>query len=763
MSISDVSPMTTNVTTTFSDDSPGQEVSSIAPTNIPSSLLSSTQSLGSQSIIDFLSKPILLTSGYFSSADSNYLYSVNVPSGITSNVLYAKKLSGIAYMRADVVFELRVNATRFQQGRYMMTCVNTGGVYNSSAINSLLKMKHCNLVTKTQLPHVEIDLASETSCVLKVPYISAFNYLSTTSQTINSVVTIWPYSPLEPGSGDSTCAYDLYVHFENIVLSASIVSQSNKRSIAFEEQKKAGTGPVSVFMGQVSRTAGILGRIPLLMPMSMTVGWAADIIGDAAKVWGWSKPTTVNPASLFARQSHTQMTLTDGTFVGHKMGASSLQGVMPHNGVARTNIDELSIDFIKSQFAWSQTIPWSDSAAAGTQLLTAPLCPSAYNTTYGVGRTFTPVAFLTNFFSLYRGGLKFKFKLVKTEFHSGRLMFAFLPVTPTVVLTPPVITLANTDNLVREIVDIRTTNEVELTVPFVADRNYIGSNQCYGHLYVFVMNPLIAPSTVASDIQIIVEVAGADDLVFEQPMSNVRKQVYVPFQSDKTAIAFPTMGASNDSILYPKVSIGEHVNSLRQIIKRAASVGPFVTGANPVNQIQALCFAWVNQATSNVTPVTRVSAGYDFLSLLSGCYAFTNGGVRYSMIPDFANLSEGFRIEINQRADNASDFADTQNFSVFETGLNPLQYISNIVEGAINIEVPYYSQLTSRPTLAAVTMPILFLPQPFLKEDGAPATNLRVITCSLAKPSYLAARSASEDFSFSCWTGVPPLVDATTV
>lgn len=751
--------MTTDVTTIFSDDTSGDLVKPSVPTDVDSNLITSTQSVGAQTIIDFLQKPILLNSGFLTSSDSGPIFVVHTLSGILSNTLYAKKLEGVGYIRADLVFELKVNATRFQQGRYMLTCVNAGGMnFNSTVITN--RMRFVNLMTKTQLPHVEIDLATETSCTLEVPYVSMFGYFPVKSAKILSTVSLFPYAALQPGSGDSVCSYDIYVHMKNISLSGCVVAQSG-RSISFKEQKAAKTGPVSVFMGKVSRTSEILGRIPMLMPVANSVAWAADVLGDAAHVWGWSKPTTVNPAQLYARQSNTQMTLTDGTFVGHKLSASSLQGVTSTNGVARTAIDELSIDFIKSQYAYFSRIVWNPTDLAGTQIATFPITPTFYNTNYGVGKTYAPVAFLANFFSLYRGGLKFRFKFVKTEFHSGRLAFAFLPVEPTTTLTPPILTFAQTDNLYREIVDIRTTNEIEVTVPFIADRNYVGTDACYGHLYVFVVNQLIAPDVVNSDISLLTEVCGADDLTFEEPLAFQKKQVYVPFQSDKLAIVFPKMGASNDHILYNKVSIGEKFNSIRQLIKRFQTFGGLPGSSTSIYSIAPFAFSWCYQATSLATPLTRNNAGYDFLSLMAGCYTFSHGGVRFIFMPDnFTNA--GMRIEIAPRVDNSTVVYEDPLFSVLGDGQNPLQYVMPNVEGNFNVEVPYYSGMISRATMAAAIIPAAFIATPVLREEGAPGVSLRWGDNAVNKPVHLVARAASEDFTFSGWLGVPPLVISTT-
>jgi len=742
-----------NGTTTFIDDQPGEIVQSFSEKNIDLDLLYSTQSLGSQNIIDFLSKPVLLKSGVFTTTDTGYLWRVNTMRDLLTNVLYARKLNGIAYIRADLVFELRVNATRFQQGRYMLVCVNHGGVDAAKATRHMI-MREVNLTTITQLPHVEIDLASQTSCVLKVPFLSSFNYISTSSQQYISTVDLVPYVALQAGAGDTTCSYDLYAHMENITLSGSIVSQSNKRGVVFAEQKLSSTGPVSAFMGKVSRTSSILGSIPFIAPFASTVSWTADIIGNAAKVWGWSKPTTVNPSSLYARQSHTQMALTDGTFVGHKFSATSSHSVLPHNAVARTDIDEMSIDFIKSQYAFFSSVVWPQSSPSGSMLSVLTLNPVSYNNTYALGRTFTPVAHLSNLFNLYRGGLKFRFKLVKTEFHSGRLLFAFLPVTPTNVLTPPILTISQTDNLMRQIVDIRTTNEVEIEVPFIADRNYINSTECYGFLYVFVMNQLVSPDNVNSDITILAEVAGANDLQFEQPMNTTRRQPYIPFQSDKTAIRFGSMGDSSDSLIYNQVSIGEKICSTRQLIKRMSPFGVYA-GAFQNYFLMPFAFGWATQLTSNVTPVTLTNGAQDLISLLSGCYTFNTGGVRFAMTSD-TYTNNSIRAEVIPRVDNNVLVIDS-NSVINENSYSPSQYIQPNVEGSINVEVPYYSELTSRPNLCCVVGPSSNWPIT-LREDGAPGITLQWRDSGALKPYYFISRSGSEDFSFSGWLGVPPTI-----
>nr|QDH87968.1 MAG: hypothetical protein H2Rhizo3345_000002 [Picornavirales sp.] len=126
-----------------------------------------------QSIQTFLSKPIVLVAGNFSTTDTySFLNSYPMPYSAfqaPQGIMWLNKLSGIYGIRMDMRFRLVVNANRFQQGRYMMGWVPLASPLKSTSNLKELAFNNMHMATltqRTQVPHVELDLCNDTAAEL---------------------------------------------------------------------------------------------------------------------------------------------------------------------------------------------------------------------------------------------------------------------------------------------------------------------------------------------------------------------------------------------------------------------------------------------------------------------------------------------------------------------------------------------------------------------------------------------------------------------
>lgn len=225
-------------TTTFVDDAQVvvNDTSYIA--HIDNTLLSISNSMSyEQSIIDFLSKPVIVTSGTFSTSDTySFLQSFLLPYGVfsTSN-MWKNKLTGFYGARFDMRFRIVVNANKFQQGRYCIGWVPlTGSAHTTSSLKQLnFNNFHMGtLVQRTTVHHTEIDLNSMTSAELVVPFQSVrpfyplINLLTSTPGYELGYLNVYPYSPLVSPAGSTVAGYTVYLSLENIKLFGTASPQS---------------------------------------------------------------------------------------------------------------------------------------------------------------------------------------------------------------------------------------------------------------------------------------------------------------------------------------------------------------------------------------------------------------------------------------------------------------------------------------------------------------------------------------------------------
>lgn len=764
--VTDVSSAPDPGTTHFNDDTIGVESVPLTVAQVDSAIVSLTSTPGSKTIDEFLQKPSRIATGNLSASDTGKLFELDPFLTLYGTAQKSRKLSGVYLIRADVVITLQINAVRFQAGRYILAFMPSFGNGNTSWSNYKYKMHTANLTTISQLPHVEIDLAQQTHATLRIPFASAYTHLLPSSTASTSPINFGtlfmvPYWPLIPGSSDTIAPYTVWAHFENIHL-GSVAAPQSGYSIGQKEAKAAGVGPVSAVAVKVAKTASVLGQIPMLAPATMMVSWLADMTKSVATIWGFSKPLVQTPASRVHRSILPYAAVTDQNINSHPLALVSKNEVVINSGASSKDVDEMSFDFVKGVFAYTGNMTWQTSATSDTLLGSYTHAPASYVTAFGKGYIYSPIAFLQSFFQFWRGGLKFRFKLVKTEFHSGRLRISY---SPSYQSSASIGSISDLDILHQEIIDIRDVSEFEICIPYVSPELYSLDARAVGTLFVHVLDPLVAPSTVSATVPILVEVAGCPDLEFAVPVTTYLEP-YAPVtaMSGYTLGGLTTLGAGSGNPDLPStVAIGEKILSFRQLLRKFRPSSAVAEGDTTSSSVSIFPYATnlVTQTTSNVGPLVRGSNFSDDYGLIAQCYGLATGGVVLRVGP----LTKDNMYAVARRLDNNLGY---YRYSASRFSNDAIRtVISASVEGFVDLLVPTYNRLLARQVhLQAVSGPP---PTPAIinpLSTGVNTENIKIqnFDSSVSTSEFsVVSRSMAEDGGFSFFLGIPPCVLTTAV
>lgn len=613
-----------------------------------------------EDIKKFLAKPISLLTGSFASADTVSTFSrIEAMTTITSQALVADKLRGFAGIRATIVFTIVVNGNRFQQGRYMFCWVPMGGVNTGTTRSLQYYNSHiATLTQRTQLHRVEIDVNCDTEAELVVPFSSALNWFPLSKSTGSGMgevgyFSIFPYVPLTSSGGSTQAYFKIYAHLEDVELFGATVPQMGRRATsrvvkktASElEAKNAKVGPVESVMSTLTDVSNALSVVPLLTPFAAPASWVFEALTGVAATFGWSKPPHLAPAHRIVRQHAPYMGSinNDDYSLPLSLDVSNAVEAIPDLGFTDSDeMDFLSITSIPSYFTQAT---WSTTDTNGTALLTLNANPSAYSTSVSGYTHYTPLSFVASFFNYWRGSINFKFKIVKTEFHSGRLNIAFSP--SNAVGSFSTTFYANSPYLERRIYDIRECNEIIVNVPYSCALPYLDTKSSggsktssTGNLYVWVEDQLVAPANVTSNVTILVEVYGGDDIEFAFPATTSLTPVYgiVPQMGervtrndcrlDNTEL---TMSTAKDQVEAASKCIGERIRSFRALLKSYCSM-PNTAGNSDASAPTLLIYPFVSPGYlySATTPVTPQCLS-DLYGTLNGVYTYSRGGVRWAL------------------------------------------------------------------------------------------------------------------------------------
>lgn len=758
-------------------------------TPIDPAFLATAKTGAGQDIAAFLAKPLMVASGLLSTSDTftTPVYSVKIPHGLLSNILWKNKVDGLGAFRGTLRITIQINATRFQQGRYILAWIPDGGAQSPDLFT---RMHSATLCQVTQLPHVEIDLACDTEASMEIPHVNVqgWAYLSlsnnpTWSVGSNGKVILVPYSPLVAPAGTNYASYSIFASWSNVEMALPMNPQSNARvkvkvrrkNASEREQRSQDMGPIESGLTTVATVGRQLSAIPLLASVAGPVTWAVETAAKVASAFGWSRPHNSEHAQFMQSAVMHRFTNTDVADNSIKLAYTDRNELEDVPGFAGSNLDEMSLSYINSISAWYKTLTWQTTDTTGVRLLSEGVTPKnfATSTTQGTDTIWhlTPIAFTSSFFKLWRGTIKLKFKLVKTEFHSGRLMVSFMPYDSKMgsVSVP---NLTNTVYLHRMILDVREGNEFTFVFPFATLSQYKatnGSDTISGYLFVDVLNELTAPNTVSSSIKILIEACAGDDFELAgaagtalqvcaqyQPQSG-RKNVCEIVSTDLGISEGPTGTAT------ARACVGELVLSFRSIIKRFTPLR-LQTDPAPAASDRLLHFypyMLPVDCPGVAGPRVKGNAKADLLTLVSSCYAIARGSVRFKFIDTSATPQPAQMLYMRGMGPGGvtNDLMFWSPFGEFVNTNPTMAFFKPSINGGAEVEFPYYNKYFATAVADLLTTNASSTVVSSYTENSS-APKLFGTVQNFTTPSHpLILRGAGEDYSLGLFVSVPPMYD----
>ena len=650
----------TSGTTTFTNQSPTNVLRVVSDVPHARELVNSaTTGTLSQDVASFLAKPVPVVTGSLTPANlaGSLLFKIDIANTMMAQAIWTDKLRGFMNYRGTAKVRLQINANPFMAGRLLLAYIPQ---YTHAPRTFTTHLT--SLTTITQLPHVEMSL-QDTECELVIPYIAPTTHFNVLSGFYDwGTVFCYVYAALNTGTGASTATYTAWLSFDDFEVEVPIVPQSSmsvktKRDIIrkyrvnaiksnLDSEVNEGKGPVSGVLSNISSIASTLYSIPMLSPIAGPTAWMTNLASGVASSFGWCKPVLDSqPVRVFATPHPYNANINEAD-VSNNMGlfADNKVSVMPD--VNLSGVDEMSINFVKRQKAFYRTLNWSTTTLPGS-FITIPCYPSVFSTggtispmtgtASLVSTNHTPIAFLSKLFQYWRGSIEITIKVIKTEYHTGRLILSFSPQT----LVGP-LTNVQTNYVHREIIDLRDGSEFVVKVPYCYNTMYLDTDQTQNDIFMMmhvnILNELVAPDTCSQNVDVLFEVRGGTDLEFQVPK---------PFNMTPSQVIEPQSGGDGQSELVldkcigsstihdpakmaAELCIGESATSLLQLAKRYVRLATTNASFNALNSMGVYPYYYGGYYAAPVA--ANSTTGYisgDYIGAIAGCYAHSRGAVRY--------------------------------------------------------------------------------------------------------------------------------------
>jgi hypothetical protein len=364
-----------------------------------------------------------------------------------------------------------------------------------------------------------------------------------------------------------------------------------------EHEKDVISRPAS----NVARVAGALSDVPVIGPYAKATQIGAKAVASAAKMFGLSAPNELHQSIYEPRAKHS-LAVTDTKQSANKLTIDSKQELtLDPRTTGIYGDDELPIASIAGRESYLTTFNWSLTAPDGDHLWNSRVDPGLKGRN-GDEWHFPACAFAALPFQFWRGTMRFRFQIVASEYHKGRLRICYDPQLggSSSEYNTHYTTIHDIAENKDFTVDVGWGQSVPYKTPLAwySDVQYgpspLITNIVNGNgvLSVYVLNKLASPSADVSDIQVNVFISMLDDFEVAAPNDAMSYVKFRPPISPTRLGSVPESGVEDDTDaqespvadpeaidemasthidqpLTTKVFMGETIASFRTLLKRA--------------------------------------------------------------------------------------------------------------------------------------------------------------------------------------------------
>jgi hypothetical protein len=528
----------------------------------------------------FMGRPIrIFTKTWEVNESPDYVNVINPWDLFLSDTKVVNKIETFKLLQGTLNLKILVNGSPFHYGRMFIGCRPTAydnNTQNNGPVTSLNTLNYYNENTPgtksvnalatlySQRPHVYVDPSTNQPQHIEWPFFVTGNYIDLTDQkTINRMgrLEIWELTKLKHANGAtdpveiSIFAWMTNVSFAGLTAQAPATAQSGlekrpkkskgkKKAPKFDGSESSGAGEykkdglISGPASTIKAVADYFTEIPYIGPFAKATSIASGAVSSIAKLFGFSRPPILSDTVFVRPQNIGNMANTHGADPIQKLSLDPKQELTIDPGtVGLTPDDQMSFGYLLKRESFIDNFAWNTLTTQNTGLLYSIIVhPKVYprGSASPIVRYPSAVGFVAEPFAYWSGSLRYRFQIVASQFHRGRLLFVYEPSPGTAG------TVADTNDRFAHIVDISEERDVTFEINWTQESAYrslgLGDDSEYhtvegptgamvaadfaesanGRLNVFVVNQLAAP-TDAANVEVNVFISGGDSLEYKLP------------------------------------------------------------------------------------------------------------------------------------------------------------------------------------------------------------------------------------------------------
>lgn len=574
------------------------------------------------SLEQFFSRPVVL--GNFTWSSSVLLYhTINPWKLFCEQKRVINRLANYRLGRFKLHLKFMVNGSPFYYGRAIAHYVP---LYLEDDFTQNRALVWQDNIAASQTPHVYIDPTTCSGGQIDLPFIWRHNYLDLVQADWNGMgqLFIRHVAPLANTTGlVDNLTITVLAWASEVSLSAPTIQ--NPAGIVPQGGERHDT--VSSTAASVAAAAGALSHVPVIGKYATAAEVVSSAIADRARVLGFSRPGTArNDTAVVIPfpqicNTNTYDTSTKLT-LDHQQGVTvdpTVVGAEPH--------DEMQLKTIATRESLLTYFVWgSGSGVYGTQLFQCRVQPTLYDLYGGREIHNLPCSFAAIPFRSWRGSMIFRFSIIASAFHKGRIRIFYEPskfssttsgqynVNHSVILDL---------NQSREVTikvgwgspytycQVQTPSYSSLPYSTYADPSVLAPSSeldpFNGYIGVEVVTPLSNPNpAVGNSVYVLVHAKAGDDIEFANLANTQASFGYRPFPDTPAPLVALVNGEEIISQQGSAEEVGPSDDHMEPVSEQAEELAPDIVDSDHTNLI---CFG------DPVVSIRQILKRYSFLGV----------------------------------------------------------------------------------------------------------------------------------------------------
>ena len=597
-----------------------------------------------------------------------------------TNPRVSNRLSNYKNFKGKLHVKVLINGNPFYWGKCFLS-------YNPKSSNNLYKYEDniMSIMPALQRPHIWIDPSTSQGGQMALPFFLNSDTIDLTlAHDGRSFGELWLKSlvTLQHAQSVTSGVYiSIYAWATEVDLTSPTQTNVDGLSPQSGKDEMQSDGPVSKPAAIVEKLAGKMKMVPIIAQSARATQMAAGDIAATARLFGYSRPRILEPVQFTKIWQTGDLAGTDTKDSVMTLGLTAKTEVtIDPRTVGLGSTDEMAFKNLNAIHSFFAKFEWELEDTPNKPLISIDVTPLTFSLgeqtlpPTATGAALTTTAFTALPFEYWRGEMTYRFQVVGSAYHRGRVLITWDPVVANA--TP------EENILYSKIVDISEERDFSITVgwgdampgiqvgdlspmpvvpPYTIGGLGTPSSRANGVLTMYVLNPLTTSGNNTNPVQMLVSCYSKNMEYWGPNSEHIKELTYIPqlpvprTPSGRASISKPMLEqqsgtddagldmlpdqANSDTPLAPSggmnfdenvlsVVCGESIDSFRTAMKRYSHIRRlFATTEVPNEHFVSL------RATANsyITQPGRLSQdeGMTMHAYVMHTFALWRGSVRH--------------------------------------------------------------------------------------------------------------------------------------